>query len=251
LNATIIKEVEKLINAQIILHVTYYEWVSNLVLVRKKNGDIGLCVDFCALSRESVKHNFPLLNMELILQQGARLHVMSLLDGFLGYNQIRVKRDDKYKTTFTTWWGTFVYEIMYFVLINTCVIFQSAMQITFNDLIGKIIKIYLDDLTVYSRNRQDHFDHLRNIFLCCIKFRISLNPMKTIFGVTQGKILIHIVSYLRISIDHERVIAIQSLQSPSSKKEIQSFMGKINFVRKFIHDFAKMGKPIHNMLKQY
>jgi hypothetical protein len=82
LQAIIKKEDEKLINAHIIFRVKYSEWVSNLVLVRKKNGYIKLCVYFSALNRASVKDKFPLLNMELILQQVARSQMMSLLDGF-------------------------------------------------------------------------------------------------------------------------------------------------------------------------
>jgi hypothetical protein len=78
--------------------------------------------------------------------------MMSLLDGFSRYNQIRVKRSDKYKTTFTTQWGTFTYERIPFGLINTGATFERAMQITFDDLIGKIFQIYVDDLTVYSKN---------------------------------------------------------------------------------------------------
>jgi hypothetical protein len=93
------------------------------------------------------------------------------------------------------------------------------MQITFGDLIGKIFQIYLDDLIIYSRNQQDHFDHLRKVFLHCKKFGMSLNPTQSIFGVTQGKIIGHIVSDSRISIDRERVITIQDLQAPSSKKK--------------------------------
>jgi hypothetical protein len=77
------------------------------------------------------------------------------------------------------------------------------------------------------------------------------NPTKSIFGVTQGKLLSHIISDSGISIDPERVISIQNIHDPSSKKEIQSFMGKINFVRRFILDFERMVKTIHNMLKQY
>jgi hypothetical protein len=79
---------------------------------------------------------------------------------------------------------------------------------------------------------------------------MSLNPTKSIFGVTQGKIIGHIVSNSRIGIDPKRVTTIQNLQAPTLKKEIQSFMGKINFVRRFIPDFARMVKPIHNMLKK-
>jgi hypothetical protein len=90
---------------------------------------------------------------------------MSLLDGFFGYNQIKVKRIDKYKTTFITRWGTFSYERMPFVLSNAGATFQRAMKIAFDDLIDKIIQIYLDDLNVYSKNRSDHFGHLKNVLM--------------------------------------------------------------------------------------
>jgi hypothetical protein len=76
--------------------------------------------------------------MEMILQQVACSQMVSLLDGFLGYNQIRFKRVDKYKTTFTTRWGTFAYEQIALVLINVGATFQRAMQVDFDDLIGKI-----------------------------------------------------------------------------------------------------------------
>jgi hypothetical protein len=90
----------------------------------------------------------------MILQQVAGSQIMSLLDGFSGYNQIKVKRKDKYKITFITHWGTFSYQCMTFGLSNVGVTFQRAMQIASNDLIGKIIHIYLDDLTVYSKTDQ-------------------------------------------------------------------------------------------------
>jgi hypothetical protein len=78
--------------------------------------------------------------------------MMCLLDGFYGYNQIKVKREDKYKTTFITRWGTFAYECMPFGLSNAGATFQRAMKKDFDDLIDNIIQIYLDDLTVYSKN---------------------------------------------------------------------------------------------------
>jgi hypothetical protein len=112
LEATIRKELEKLLKAGIIFPIKYFEWVSNLVYVHKATVQIRLCVDFCALNRDIIKYHFPLPNMEMILQQVARSQMMSLLDGFSGYNQIKVKKEDKYKTTFITHWGTFSYECM-------------------------------------------------------------------------------------------------------------------------------------------
>jgi hypothetical protein len=221
-----------------------------LVPIQKTTGQIRLCVDFCTLNRAIVKDHFPLPNMEMILQQVAGSQMMSLLDGFYLYNKIKVKRIDKYKTTFTTRWGTFSYERMPFGLSNASATFQRAMQIAFDDLIDKIILIYLDDLTVYSKNQLDHFGHLRKVLMRCRKFGIYINPSKSIFGVTKGNILGNIVFDLGISIDPERIVVILNLPTPTSKKEAQEFMGIINFVRRFVPDFVVMVKPIHNLLKK-
>jgi hypothetical protein len=188
--------------------------------------------------------------MEMILQQVVGSQMMSLLDKFSGYNQIKLKRTDKYKTIIIKHWGTFSYKHMPFGLCNVGANFQRDMHISFDDLIDKIIHIYLDDLTVYSKNRLDHFCHLRKVLMRCRKFNISLDPSKSIFGVTKGMLLGNIGSDLGISIDPERVVAILNLPAPTSKKEVQAFMGIINFVCRFVHDFVVMVKRIHNILKQ-
>jgi hypothetical protein len=135
-------------------------------------------------------------------------------------------------------------------LSNVGASFQRAMKIYFDDLIAKIIQVYLDDLIVYSKNQLYHFCHLRKVLMRCKKIGISLNPSKSIFGVTKGKFLGHIVSDSGISIDPERITVILNLPTPTSKKEVQAFMGIINFVRRFVPDFVFMVKPIHNIMKQ-
>jgi hypothetical protein len=139
---------------------------------------------------------------------------------------------------------------MPFGLSNVGATFQRAMQIAFDDLISKIIQVYLDDLTIYSKSRLDHFGHLRKVLMRCRKFGISSNPSKSIFIVTKGKLLGHIVSDSGINIDPERIAAILNLITPTSKKEVQAFMGIINFVCRFFPDFSLMVKPIHNLLKK-
>jgi hypothetical protein len=84
----------------------------------------------------------------------------------------------------------------------------------------------------------------------CRNFVISLNPSKSIFGITEGKLLGHIVFDSGISIDPKRIDVILNIPAPTSKKEVQDFMGVINFVHRFVPDFAVMVKPIRNMLKQ-
>ena len=96
------KEVKKLLDAKIIIPLRYSKWVANLVPVRKKNGKIKLCVDFRNLNRSSLKDNYPLPNMDHVLERVVGANRMSMIDGFSSYNQITVHHDDKEKTSFTT-----------------------------------------------------------------------------------------------------------------------------------------------------
>jgi hypothetical protein len=161
------KEVKKLLEAQIIVPLRYSEWVANLVPVRKKSGEIRLCVDFRNLNRSSKKDNYPLPNMEHILQRVTSASRISMIDGFSSYNQISVMPEDREKMTFTTPWGTFMYAKMPFGLMNAGVTFQRAMDIAFIGEKDKFVVIYLDDITVFSRSDKEHCCHLRKVFSKC------------------------------------------------------------------------------------
>ena len=135
-----------------------------------------------------------------------------------------------------------------FGLTDTGATFQRAMDFAFKGLIGKIIEIYQDDLTVFSKDGNNHINHLKWVFEICRKFGISLNPFKSIFGVTEGKLLGHIVSKDGVKIDPERVQAIEKIPLPTTKKSLQSFHEKVNFVHRFIPNYAEIAKPIYKLL---
>ena len=140
-------------DARIIFKVRHSEWVSNLVPVRKKSGEIRLCVDFRNLNHALDKDNYPVPPMEQLLQMVSGSELFSLLDGFSGYNQVLVAEEDRLKTTFRTKWGTFAYRRIPFGLINAGATFQRAMDIAFRGLIGRSVVIYLDDITIFSKKR--------------------------------------------------------------------------------------------------
>ena len=119
---------------------------------------------------------------------------MSLLDGFLGYNQVAVHPDDQEKTSFTTPWGTFMYAKMPLGLMNVGATFLREMNIAFSEEKDRFVVIYLDDIIVFSKADQDHLQHLRRVFLKCRKFGISLNPKNSNFGMEEGNLLGHIIS---------------------------------------------------------
>jgi hypothetical protein len=217
---------------------------------QKKNGEIRLCVDFRNLNRCSLKDNYPLPKMDHILQRVVGAQRISMLDGYSGYNKISLMEEDKKKTTFTTPWGTFMYEKMPFGLMNAGETFQRDMDITFIGEKDKFMVIYLDDITVFSTYDDEHLQHLKQTFEKCRRYGISLNPKKSHFSMEEGKLLGHIVSPEGIKIDPERVKAIQQIDIPRNKKSIQSFIGKINFLRRFIPNFAEIIKHITDMLKK-
>eukprot|EP00253_Pinus_taeda_P011458 PITA_11458 len=128
--------------------------------------------------------------------------------------------------------------------------FQRAMDTAFAKEIHEFLVIYLDDLTPFSRSDQEHLKHLRQIFITCRKYGISLNPKKSLFGLEEGKLLGHIISKDGIRIDPDRIQAILQMPHPRNIKELQAFLGKINFLRRFIPNLAELSRLLNNMLKK-
>jgi len=188
--------------------------------------------------------------MDHILQKVVGAERMSMLDGFSGYNQIKMHLDDQEKKTFTTPWGTFMYVKMPFGLMNAGATFQRAMHNAFVEEKDKILVIYLDDITVFSKSDEEHVAHLLRVFRKCRRFGISLNHKKSHFAMKEGKLLGHIISQEGIRIDPKRVEAIQKIELPRNKTEVQSFLGKVNFLRRFIVAFAEIVRWITSMLKK-
>jgi hypothetical protein len=143
-----------------------------------------------------------------------------------------------------------MYLRMSFGLMNVGATFQREMEFSFIDLIQKIIEIYQDDLTVVSKDRKDHLAHLRIVFEWCRKYGISLNPKKFVFGIDEGKLLGHVASPGGVSIDLERVQSIKDVHPLVNKKALQYFLGKINFIHRFVPNFAERIKLLSALLKK-
>ena len=120
----IVKEVQKLLAAGFIKPIQHPRWLSNMVSVKKKNDQIRCCVDFRNLNKAHLKDEFPLPNMDLLIDSAAGSAMFSFMDGFSGYNQIRMALKDVEKTAFKTPMGNFYYTIMPFGLKNAGATYQ-------------------------------------------------------------------------------------------------------------------------------
>uniref|UniRef100_A0A2N9G420 Integrase catalytic domain-containing protein n=1 Tax=Fagus sylvatica TaxID=28930 RepID=A0A2N9G420_FAGSY len=136
-------------------------WLSNIVPVKKKNGQIRCCVDFRNLNKACPKDEFPLPNMDLLIDSAAGHAMFSFMDGFSGYNQIFMSPKDAEKTAFHTPIRNFHYTVMPFGLKNARATYQRTMTAMFHDMMHREIEDYVDDIVVKSKTRGDHFGILR------------------------------------------------------------------------------------------
>ncbi|KAL0557043.1 hypothetical protein IC582_005561 [Cucumis melo] len=202
------EEVNKLIEAEFICEVKYPTWIANIIPVRKKNGQLRVCVDFRDLNNACPKDDFPLPIMEIMIDATAGHEALSFVDGSSGYNQIRMALDDEEKTTFRTPKGIYCYKVMPFGLKNAGATYQRAMQMIFDDMLHKHIECYVDNLVVKSKKKCDHLKYLKLVLDCLIKYQLRMNPLKCAFGVTSGKFLGFIVRHRGIEVDHSKIDAI-------------------------------------------
>jgi ribonuclease HI len=244
------EEVEKQLKAGFLSTVTYSDWVANIVPVPKKDGKVRMCVDYRDLNRASPKDNFPLPHIDTLVDNTATNVVFSFMDGFSGYNQIKMAEEDKSKTAFVTHWGTFVYDVMPFGLKNAGATYQRAMVTLFHDMIHHEIEVYVDDMIAKSRTAQDHLTDLRKLFQRLKKYQLRLNPNKCAFGVTSGKLLGFIVSGRGIEIDPAKVQSIRSMPAPRTEKEIRSFLGRINYIARFIAQLTATCEPLFKLVRK-
>ena len=149
-------KVNKLIKVGFIHEVQYLEWIANIVPVKKKNGQIWVCVDFRDLSNACPKDDFPLPITEVMVDTTTSHEALSFMDGYSGYNQIRMNPKDEELTAFRTPKGIYCYKVMPFGLKNAGATYQQAMPKIFDNVRHKYVKCYVDDLVVKTKGREDN-----------------------------------------------------------------------------------------------
>ena len=218
--------------------------------MKKKNGQIRCCVDFRDLNKACLKDEFPLPNMDLLIDSAAGHAMFSFMDGFSGYNQILMSPKDAEKTAFRTPIGNFYYTVMPFGLKNARATYQRTMTAMFHDMMHRKIEDYVDDIVVKSKKREDHLTVLRRVFERCRLYELKMNPLKCAFGVAAGKFLGFLVHQHGIDVDPTRASAIASMRPPTTHKELKSFLGKLSYIRRFIPGLATVTATFAPLLKK-
>ena len=176
--------------------------------------------------------------------------MFSFMDGFIGYNQIRMAPRDAEKTAFRTLMGNFYYTVMPFGLKNAGVAYQRTMTAVFHDMMHQELEDYVDDIVVKSRRREEHFHVMRKVFERCRTFKLRMNPLKCAFGVSFGKFLGFLVHSRGIDVDLAKAMAIATMKSLATVNELKSFLGKVSYIRRFISRLASITSAFTKLLRK-
>ena len=207
-------------------------------------------MDFRNLNKACPKDEFPLPNIDLLIDSAAGSSMFSFMDGYNGYNQIRMAAKNAKKTAFRTPIGNFYYTVMPFGLKNAGATYQQTMTAIFHDMIHKEMEDYVDDIVVKSKTRTRHLRVLEQVFERCRKYKLRMNPMKCAFGVSIGKFLGFLVHHKGISVDPAKATAIATMNRPTTMRELKSFLGRVSYIRRFVPGLASIMTGLSKLLKK-
>jgi len=240
------EEVEKLLSVGFIREARYATWLANVVMVTKLNDNWRMCIDYRNINSACPKDTYPLPNIDRLVDGAADHKIMSFLDAYFGYNQIRMHPRNKEKTTFMTTDANYYYEVMSFGLKNAGVTYQRLMDKIFKGLISRAVEVYVDDIDSFEQHLKD----LDEVFKVLRGVNMKLNPEKCTFGVEGGEFLGFMLTHRGIEANPDKCQAILDMRSLNSIKEVQQLLGCLTALYKFIPCLAERMRLMVQLLRK-
>lgn len=241
--------INQLLEAQVIRE-SCSPYASPIVLVRKKDGSLRLCVDYRQLNHKTRKDAFPLPRIEESLDALSGAHWFSTLDLASGYNQVPVAEKDKAKTAFCTPFGLFEFNRMPFGLCNAPSTFQRLMQRLFGEQHCQSLLLYLDDVVVFSSTISQHLERLEGVLSRLQQEGLKAKLEKCAFFKQEVGYLGHVISSAGVSTDPGKIEAVAKWRRPGQVSELRSFLGFASYYRRFVEGFAKLAAPLHKLVAE-
>ena len=221
------------------------QFASPIVLVRKKNGDLRLCIDYRKLNRRTVKDQYSIPRIEDTLHSMNGAQWFSCLDLKSGYYQVELAEEDKHKSAFWCPLGFYEFNRMPQGITNAPATFQRLMERCLGDLNQKEVFVYLDDIIVFASTEQEHEERLIRVLDRLRAYGLKLSPEKCHFFQSKVKCLGHVISSEGVMTDPDKIEAVRSWNVPTNVKELKSFLGFAGYYRRFIKGFSSIAKPLN------
>ena len=240
------KTIDSMLDAGVI-EPSRSEWASPPVLVRKKDGSWRYCIDYRSVNNVTVKDAYPLPLIEECIDSLAGKKWFCTLDMNSGYWQIPVAEEDKEKTAFLTRYSLYQFTRMPFGSSNSPATFQRAMHIVLNGLIWERVIVYLDDINVMGATVEEKLDHLEVVLQRLQEFGLKLKPRKCALFLSEARFLGRLATREGVHVTDEHIKSVREWPVPKSKKELQQFLGFLNYHRGFIQGLAGMSEPLYEL----
>ncbi|CAB5212107.1 unnamed protein product [Rhizophagus irregularis] len=225
-------------------------WASPVTLAGKKSGNYRFCIDYRKLNNITKTDAYPLPRIDELLEKFRKGNWFTSLDLAAGYHQVEMAEEDKEKTAFICSQGLYEYNVMPFGLKNAPGTFQRLMDEILEEYVGEFVTVYLDDIMIYSRNFEEHLEHVNKVLNKLRKSNMIAKLKKCQFGLRNINFLGHIVGKDGLRPDEKKVEKIKGIKRPETVTEVRSFLGLCSYYRRFIKDFSKIAKPLHNLTKK-
>ena len=191
-------------------------WGAPVFFVKKKDGSLRLCIDYRQLNKVTIRNQYPLPRTDDLFDQLQGAKVFSKIDLRSGYHQLKVRREDVPKTAFRTRYGHYEFLVMPFGLTNAPVAFMDLMNRVFGPYLDKFVIVFIDDILVYSSNKEEHAEHLRIVLQNLREHQLYAKFIKCQFWLDQVTFLGHVVSAEGISVDPQKIEAIVDWKPPTN-----------------------------------
>ena len=227
-------------------------YASPLVLVRKKNGGLRVCVDYRNVNKDTVPDKYPIPRIDELVDMVGRKQptIFSSLDLMHGYHQVKMSDDDKHKTAFTCHLGLYQYRRMPFGLTNAPATFQRLMAQLFSGPEWDFVFVYLDDILIASASMDEHLEHVEKVLKRLIQAGLRLKPSKCTFATTEIQYLGHTLTPMGVKPNDSKVMAVKDFPRPQTVKQVKSFLGLANFYRRHIPGMAVISRPLTDLTRK-
>nr|ABA94769.1 retrotransposon protein, putative, Ty3-gypsy subclass [Oryza sativa Japonica Group] len=225
-------------------------WGAPVLLVKKKDGSERMVIDYRALNEVTIKNKYPLPRIDDLFDQLKGARVFSKIDLRSGYHQLKIRSEDIPKTAFSTRYGLYEFTVMSFGLTNAPAFFMNLMNKIFMEYLDQFVVVFIDDILVYSKNEEEHAEHLRLIMEKLRDHQLFAKFSKCEFWLDRVAFLGHVISSNGVEVDPSKVEAVLAWNPPKNVSEIRSFLGLAGYYRRFIEGFSKLARPMTELLKK-
>jgi hypothetical protein len=224
---------------------------SPVFFVKKKDGTLRFVQDYRKLNAMTIRNRYPLPLVPDIMSRVAGAKFFTKLDVRWGYNNIRIREGDEWKAAFRTNRGSYEPLVMFFGLCNSPATFQTMMNDIFKELIDEgVVVVYMDDILIFTKTREEHQKVVSRVLQILKDNNLYLKPEKCIFEVQKVEFLGLILSENQVEMDPVKVEGVRTWPIPKTVKQLQSFLGFINFYRRFIEGFSRIARSLNDLTRK-